>query len=138
MNDEFAVLRRRHATHGEQYYELEEMGGTTALGLLAIKNNIGTFMELMQLSDNHDRVLLNTPDLYGNTPLHYFALRGANVSRGVLAMLEERGGDCHARNHAGESVFDVLKCRRITCKEPYIMLGAQFCAVRLAITVVPI
>ena len=49
------------------------MGGTTALGLLAIKNNIGTFMELVRLSDNREWVLLNTPDLYGNIPLLYFA-----------------------------------------------------------------
>ena len=110
------------------------MFGTTALGLLAIKNNVIAFMHLLTLADDPPRAL-NTKDLYGNTPLHYFALRGEGAAA-VCACLEEVGADPRATNHAGETPGVVVRSRSITCKQPHLAFGACFCATRLVVNVV--
>lgn len=119
---------------GTRFHELEEMGGTTALGILAIKNNLEAFTSLLKMCDD-PKISLNLSDLYGNTPLHYWALRGAEAS-GVLGYLEELGGNPRARNLAGDEVWQVARDRKITCKEPNVDVGACFCASRLLISVV--
>lgn len=110
------------------------MAGTTALGLLAIKNNIAAFMHLLALADD-PLLALNAKDLYGNTPLHYFALRGEGAAA-VCAHLEEVGADRRGANHAGETPCVVLRSRCITCKQQHLALGARFCATRLVVNVV--
>ena len=42
---------------------------------------------------------LNMRDLYGNTPMHYWALRGEAAS-GILSQLEELGGDFSCVNES--------------------------------------
>ena len=111
------------------------MGGTTALGLLAIKNLHFHFMHLLSMSVDAMRSL-NTRDLYGNTPLHYWALRrGAS---GILSHLEELGGDISCANLAGDTPRSVADSGGITCKEPGVGIGARFCSVRQTITVVEV
>ena len=77
------------------------MGGTTALGLLAIKNLHIPFMHLLSMSVDAMH-LLNMRDLYGNTPMHCWALRGEAAS-GILSQLEELGGDFSCVNLARET-----------------------------------
>ena len=122
-------------TIGARFYELEEMGGTTALGILAIKNNLEAFLALLYMRTDTVNVLLNTGDIYGNTPMHYWALRGVEAYS-VLKYLEEHGADLKALNFANEDVCQVLGSQRITCKEPSCDMGACFCASRLDISVV--
>ena len=129
-------MLRALPTIGTRFYELEEMGGTTALGILAIKNNFDALLNLLSMHSNFIEALSFT-DIYGNTPMHYFALRGVEAC-GILGYLEERGGDPTVCNFANEDVRQVLQSRRITCKEPNCDLGACFCASRLDISVVSV
>ena len=112
------------------------MGGTTALGLLAIKNLHIPFMHLLSMSVDAMRSL-NARDLYGNTPMHYWALRGERA-RGILSQLEELGGDVWSANLAGETPRSVAATGGVTCKEPGVGMGARFCARRQVITVVEV
>ena len=127
---------RRLATYGTSFTELERMGGTTALGLLAIKNLHIQFMHLLSMSVDAVRSL-NTRDLYGNTPMHYWALRGQEAY-GILSQLEELGGDVYCPNMAGETPRSVVASGGITCKEPNVRMGARFCSLRKMITVVEV
>jgi hypothetical protein len=127
-------MLRALPTFGTRFYELEEMGGTTALGILAIKNNIEAFRALLFIHTDTIKAL-RFKDIYGNTPMHYLALRGVDAC-GVLGYMQELGGDLTARNLAGEDVRQVLHSRKITCKEPSCDIGACFCASRLDISVV--
>ena len=111
------------------------MGGTSALGLIAIKNNPMAFMHMLGMSREADATLINQKDVYGNSCMHYWALRGV-TNAGLLGMLEERGGMMRECNRAGQSVLDVLRERRLTCMDPSSRFGAEYCAVRRLITVV--
>ena len=112
------------------------MGGTTAFGLLAIKNLHTHFMHLLSMSVDAKRSL-NMRDLYGNTPMHYWALRGEGA-RGILSQLEEFGGDILGANLAGETPGCVAATGGITCKEPGVGIGAHSCSLRQMITVVEV
>ena len=120
------------STIGNRFVELEYMAGTTALGLLAIKNNITAFIHLLTLSDDTKREL-SVQDMYGNTPLHYFALRGG----AVFSYLEELGADGNMVNNGQQSAHAVLRSRRIVCKERPNEVGACYCASRCVVSVVP-
>ena len=115
-------------TCGVAFADLETMAGTTVLGLLAIKNNVPAFLRMLSLyKDKADA--LNAPDIYGNTPAHYFALRGVERC-GMLAHIREMGART-VQNCARQSPEDVLASRRIVCCEPGQAVGASFCADRL-------
>lgn len=133
MSDGFSALRAV-PTIGTRYHELEEMGGTTALGVLAIKNNLECFLHLLSMHEGSEDAL-NQQDIYGNTPLHYWALRGFQAC-GVVGYLQEMGGDFGACNFAGESVSKVMETRSVTCKEPGVPIGARYSAERMDIAVV--
>lgn len=120
-------------TVGVHFRELEHMAGTTALGFLAIRNNITTFMHLLSLYENPRRAL-NVEDIYGNTPLHYFALRG-NSAGATIAYLEEMGADRGYRNHANDTPSSVLASRKLSCRERDQSVGAFFCSARLLVSV---
>lgn len=122
-------------TNGDRFYELEEMGGTSGLGLIAIKNLFAAFMHILHMSKEADATLINCRDVYGNSCMHYWALRGATHA-GFLGMLEERGGMMRLCNRAGQSVLDVFERRRVTCMDPCSRFGAEYCAVSGHITVV--
>ena len=131
--DKFHILHQL-PTIGDRFEDLELMGGISALGLLAIKNNMEAFMHLLDLSLN-SKMLLQQTDLYGNTVLHYIALRGIS-KLGVIAQLEEIGADARIGNAVGELPIDVIKTQRITCKEPQQSFAAQFCVQRMITSVV--
>ena len=122
-------------TFGPQFHELEQMGATMALGILAIKNNSTAFLHLLQMHEDTAHAL-NKQDLYGNTPLHYWALR--ETAFDILQHLQELGGNCAACNFAGESVACVVATRKVTCKEPNLNVGARFCATNMTIEIVSV
>jgi hypothetical protein len=122
-------------TVGVEFTELETMAGTTVLGLLAIKNNISFFLHVLSLSDDIFTAL-NSPDFYGNTPLHYFALRGAE-NCGVLAHLSEMGA-YSVENFAMQTPEHVSRSRQILCLELNQPVAVSFCAVHQVVSVVRI
>lgn len=124
----------RVETIGAQFVELEKMAGTTVLGLLAIKNNISAFLHILSFNKNIPDAL-NAQDLYGNTPMHYFALRGKE-NCGLLAHLREMGA-CILANRAHQSPQAVQVSRRIVCCEGGVAFGASYCAIRQVVSVVP-
>ena len=126
------MILKHVPTMGASFAELEVMAGTTALGLLAIKNNVSAFMYLLSMYDHAARAL-NAKDLYGNTPQHYFALRGDD-RRPLLAHLAEMGADLAVVNHANEAPCVVLSYRKVSCREKGERVGASFCAVRMLIS----
>jgi hypothetical protein len=126
------MILKRVPTMGISFVELEVMAGTTALGLLAIKNNISAFMYLLSMYE-HTASALNATDLYGNTSQHYFALRG-DERRPLLAHMAEMGADLAAVNNADEEPCVVLADRKVSCREKGERVGASFCAVRLLIS----
>ena len=117
------------STIGKPFAELEYMAGTTALGLLAIT----AFVHLLMLSDDAKREI-SVQDMYGNTPLHYFALRGG----AVFSYLEELGADGYLIINNGEQSARAVLCNshRIVCKEHPHAVGACFCASRCVVSVV--
>ena len=124
----------RVETIGVQYVELERMAGTTILGLLAIKNNVSAFLHMLSFNNNIPDAL-NAQDLYGNTPLHYFALRGEEKSA-LIAHLREMGA-CILTNRAQQSPHTVQVSRRIVCRDAGNEFGASYCAIRRVVSIVP-
>jgi ankyrin repeat protein len=124
----------RVETIGVQYVELERMAGTTILGLLAIKNNVSAFLHMLSFNNNIPDAL-NAQDLYGNTPLHYFALRGKE-NCALSAHLREMGA-CILTNRAHQSPHAVQVSRHIVCCEDGNKFGASYCAIRQVVTIVP-
>lgn len=120
------------STVGVSFVELEHMAGTTALGLLAIKNNFTAFVHLMSLYSDPVHAL-NVQDLYGNTPLHYFALRG-DSARAICSKIEEMGAKPYT-NYADETPRTVLDTRTLSCREQDFPIGACFCSRRLIVSV---
>lgn len=123
----------RVATIGVQFVELERMAGTTVLGLLAIKNNVSAFLHILSFSKNIPEAL-NAQDLYGNTPLHYFALRGRETCA-LVAHLSEMGA-CILSNYARQSPLAIQLSCRIVCCEENKRVGASYCAIRQVVSVV--
>ena len=62
-----------------------------------------------QMRPEFERVLQGK-DLYGNTVMHYFALRKNDVA---IAELLRVGGCMCIRNHAGQSAIDVRKTEEL-------------------------
>lgn len=130
---DFCMRLSRLETIGVQYAELERMAGKTMLGLLAIKNNVSAFMQALSFLDNVQDAL-NTQDLYGNTPSHYFALRG-DEKCAFIAHLSEMGA-CMTLNYARQSPQVIQSSRCIVCCEQGEPFGASYCAVRQVVTVI--
>ena len=120
-------------TIGVQYVELERMSGTTIWGLLAINNNVSAFLHLLSFNNNIPDAL-NAQDLYGNTPLHYFALRGKE-NYALSAHLREMGA-CILTNRAHQSPHIVQVSRCIMCCEDGNKFGASYCAIRQVVSIV--
>lgn len=123
----------RVKTIGVQYVELERMAGTTILGLLAIKNNVSAFLHVLSFNQNIPDAL-NAQDLYGNTPLHYFALRGKE-NCALSAQLREMGASI-LTNRAQQSPHTVQVSRRIVCCAGGNEFGASYCAIRQVVSIV--
>ena len=130
----FRMKLNRVETIGAQFVELEKMAGTTILGLLSIKNNTSAFLHVLSFNKNIPDAL-NAQDLYGNTPSHYFALRGKETC-GLLAYLREMGA-CILANRAHQTPQAVQVSRHIVCCEDGDAFGASYCAIRQVVSVVP-
>ena len=64
-------------TRGE-VWEVEKLRGMTVLTRLACKNRFDVLMQIVQGYCEHSDVL--AADMYGNTCLHYFALRNNDAA----------------------------------------------------------
>lgn len=86
---------------------LENLPGMTLMTLIASKNDMSAFFSLLSRIDQSEYVnVLNSPDAYGNTPLHYFAL-GSNKT--ALEALVNLGASLKTANHAAQTPTDVCK-----------------------------
>ena len=101
-------------------WELENVRGFTMATTAAVKNlldvvkiicckMVNDAMTEEQMRPEFERVLQGK-DLYGNTVMHYFALRKNDVA---IAELLRVGGCMCIRNHAGQSAIDVRKTEEL-------------------------
>ena len=91
------------------------MPGMTIMTLLAAKNNLDAiFMILTRMDEKKHASLVNTPDAYGNTPLHYFALSN---NEPALKALVGVGASMKHQNHAAETPWDVHESKSLDMVE---------------------
>ena len=106
-------------TDGDSW-ELENVRGFTMATTAAVKNllhvvkticckMVNDAMTEEQMRPEFERVLQGK-DLYGNTVMHYFALRKNDVA---IAELLRVGGCMCIRNNAGQSAIDVRKTEEL-------------------------
>ena len=106
-------------TDGEAW-EIENVSGYTMATTAAVKNRsdlvkticcmtVDETMTEEQMRPKFERVLQGQ-DLYGNTVMHYFALRKNDVA---IAELLRVGGCMCIRNYAGQSAIDVRKTEEL-------------------------
>ena len=67
-----------------------------------------------QMRPEFERVLQGQ-DLYGNTVMHYFALRANDAA---IKELLQVGGCMCVRNHAGQSAIDVRRAQELRMLDP--------------------
>lgn len=113
------------STDGEAW-EIENVSGFTMATTAAVKNRLDVVKKICcmmvdetmteeQMRPNFERVLQGQ-DLYGNTVMHYFALRKNDVAIGELLRV---GGCMCIRNYAGQNAIEVRK------KEELHMLSSE-------------
>ena len=121
-------MRRSVLTVGVPFTALEASGGLTILGLLAIKNNqvmfCSIFKHMLCIPEYSDditpallaktRDALQAKDVYGNTPMHYWAARGQERKE-VMDCLLRFGGCLRIQNNAGQSGFDIIGDKKLKC-----------------------
>ena len=155
MQHEILVNARRSIGHiGVSFEKLEFFATDTALlHIVAMKNNMPVLFYLLKSAHNVTREsvdddtiarcadTLNFKDGYGNTVMHYMALRNgfldeADEMRRCMHILRGFGADLKITNNAKESVHDVLRSCAITCA-PHDSTAecAYFDAMRDAITI---
>lgn len=139
VSENISKIKEAIQTIGTVYEPLEEMKGTTFMGMIAIKNDTSTFIRflirLCNIPENNQDMspailesttnILNAPDLYGNTPMHYFAARG-DEHKEKFPLFMGFGACLCIRNNAGESVLDVLHTNTITLIEDGDEMGIMF------------
>ena len=155
MQDEFLVNARRSIGHiGVSFEKLESFVTDTALlHIVAMKNNMPVLFYLLKSAHNVTREsvdddtiarcadTLNFKDGYGNTVMHYMALRNgfldeSDEMRRCMHILRGFGADLKITNNAKESVHDVLRSCAITCTSHDATAEcAYFDAMRDAITI---
>lgn len=132
-------IRETTETIGLTYTDLEKMGGTTVMGTLAIKNNMSMFLAFMQrfchIPEQDKELtpeiltasgnLLSNKDLYGNTPMHYWAARGEE-HKDKIPLLLAFGGCLCIENNAGERAVDILRTRKMTLIADGDALGVSY------------
>ena len=94
---------------------VDAMPGMTIMTLLAAKNNLNAIFTILQTLDESTRTtLVNTPDAYGNTLLHYFALIQNDSALKALVSL---GASTTHENHACKTPGDVHKSKSLDLLE---------------------
>ena len=121
-------MRRSVSTVGVPFTALEASGGLTILGLLAIKNDQETFTSIFKhmlripkyYKDITPALIADTAqalrakDVYGNTPMHYWAARGQE-RKNMMECLLRYGGCLRIQNNAGQSGFDIIGDKKLKC-----------------------
>ena len=135
-----AAMRTHACAIGCAYNNMENMTGITVFGLLAIKNNTGVFMQMLdhvsaQFGPGHVGSVLNEKDVYGNTALHYFALRGRHRIN-ELHQLFLLGGSMNVTNNAYQTPEEVVFMRKLSCIEDKDDVGVNFNGITQEIQVV--
>ena len=90
-----------------------EYDGFTTLTLLASKNNLNALVAVLaHIEPTRYASLLNHPDAYGNTAVHYFALAGNGPALHLLAMMGSSFTLCNNANQTPHNVCTsgTLKC----------------------------
>lgn len=146
MEDFFSNVSKSVPAVGRRFAVLEAYTQhTLPLHLVAMRNNIPVFCLFLQKAhhmtrdsvDNDTfekcRQSLNARDIYGNTPLHYLALRHAFPDETAtmwshVNMFCGFGADLTIRNNAGESMGDVADSGVITCTFDITRGGIQYSA----------
>ena len=101
-------------------WEIEKVSGFTMATTAAVKNlpdvvkmicckTVNETMTEEQMRPEFERVLRGQ-DLYGNTVMHYLALRNNDVA---IAKLLRVGGCMRIRNYAGQNAIDVRKTKEL-------------------------
>ncbi len=86
---------------------LSLLPGLTLITLVASKNDKDAVFSLLSRIDRRKHTdVLNSPDAYGNTALHYFALC---KNRAAIEALICLGASLDATNHTEETPKDVCK-----------------------------
>lgn len=112
---------RRVPTYGPAWI-IEDLKGLTPLTSLACKNRIDLLLLLLTRLRRLNRADLNFPDLYGNTVLHYLALRRNDDA---IKQLEAHGADRCVPNKYGQTAHDVIATGTLMFRE-----GALKCEFR--------
>ena len=110
---------REMDTVGDEW-EIETVSGYTMATTAAVKNRsdvvkmiccktVDETMTEEQMRPEFERVLQGQ-DIYGNTVMHYFALRKNDEAIGELLRV---GGSMCIRNYAGQSAIDVRKTEEL-------------------------
>lgn len=124
---------------------------TTALHIVAMRNNVPVlFLFLKEAhaltpTSTDDAAFakcaesLNHQDLYGNTPLHYLAIRLAFVEEAAVVQMRMEtmrglGANFEIANKAGESVYDVMRSGMVTCSSAPERGGVRYHAATDTIT----
>ena len=111
-------------TNGD-VWSIETVSGFTMATTAAVKNCLDVVqliccqlvngdMTEEQMRPEFERVLQGQ-DLYGNTVMHYFALRANDVA---IKELLQVGGCMCIRNHAGQSAIDVRRAQELGMFDP--------------------
>ena len=129
---------------GRQFVLLEACTpNTLPLHLVAMRNNMPVLCMFLQRAHNITRTStddatfakckdsLNTTDIYGNTPLHYLALRNAFPEESAnllpsLNLLYGMGAEFDIENNAGETMRDVANSGILTCSSNIDMGGVRY------------
>ena len=111
-HSDLAAIVARHVdsmpTRG-QVWAVEKLRGMTILTRLACKNLFDVLMQIVHGYCEHSDVL--AADMYGNTCLHYFALRNNDAAYNRLLSF---GLSANQKNKANETPHDVRATRRLS------------------------
>jgi ankyrin repeat protein len=93
--------------------ELERLEGLTIVTLISSKNNLTALYALLRRVPIEQRLsIIDHPDEYGNTAMHYFALFG---NRDALGCLSKLGASSTVANNANETSYDVCINGSLEC-----------------------
>lgn len=93
--------------------DIQSMSGFTIFTLLAARNDLPAIRALLARIPDHERtVIVRSPDRYGNTPMHYFAL---HANGEALRVLHGFGASLNVMNHDNASPYDVYKLGELGC-----------------------
>lgn len=139
-----ALTRRSIRIVGVSFANFEQyVPNTTALHIAAIRNNIPVLFFFIKSAHDISRAhldaetmrqcadTLNTQDAYGNTVMHYMALRNAFEDEAAnmrwhMTILYDFGANLSIANNANETVHNVLGTCSLICTTDIKLGGVSF------------